>query len=140
MRKNVFAGAGGRLYFVRGQRVMHKNGRQFVIFTHRTPDKHHQHIPKNAPHLDLVPVPVVKGFAGTLDQDLVPTWHQVLWLGSGMEGMVGRANKLMTDAIFDPLQTGVAHTCDHPAFLSRSSPCIARLRVGEGQEIFRPGP
>ena len=39
------------------------------------------HVVKNATHLYLVPVPVIKGFTGTLDQDFKPTWHQGLWLG-----------------------------------------------------------
>ena len=82
--------------------------RQGVIFTQWTPDKHHRHIVKNATH--PVPVPAVKGFTGTLDQDLVPTWHQVLWLGRGVEGTVGLANKDMMDAIFNPMEPGVAHT------------------------------
>ena len=116
-------------------------GCQGVIFTKWTPDKHHRHIVKNATHLDPLPVPAVKGFTGTLDQDLVPTWHQVLWLGRGVEGTVGLANKDMMDAIFNPMESGVAYTCAlHPAFLLRSSPHLAHLPVGDSQVIFWRGP
>ena len=45
------------------------------------------------------------------------------------------------DAIFNTMETGVAHTCEfHAVFLSRSSPHIDHLPVGEGQVIFWRGP
>ena len=75
------------------------------------------------------------------DPNMVPTWHQVLWLGRGVEATVGLANKDMTDTIFNPEEAGVAPSCEfHPAFLSRSSPHIAQLPVGEGQVIIWRGP
>ena len=54
------------------------------LFTQWTPDKHHRGMVSNATHLDCVLVGVVKGFTGTLDQELLLTWHQVLWLGRGV--------------------------------------------------------
>ena len=82
-------------------------------------------------------VPAIKGFTGTLDQDLVPTWHHVLWLGRGVKGTVGLANKDMLDAIFNPMESGVPQNCVfQPAFLSRNNPHIAHLPGGKGQVIF----
>ena len=118
-----------------------------AIFTQWTPDKHHWHIVKNATHLDPMLVPSAKGFMGTLIKTWCQlgtkswTWHQVLWLRRGVEGTVGLANKDMMDAIFNPMEPGVAHTYEfHLAFLSRSSPHIAHLPIGEGQVIFWRGP
>ena len=119
-----------------------RNGmpRHGVIVTQWTPDKHHQHIVKNATHLDPVTLPAVKGVTGTVHQDVMPSWHGVLWLGRGVERTVGLANKDMMDAIVNPMEPGVAPTCEfHPALLSRSSPHIALLPVGEGQVIFWRG-
>ena len=77
---------------------------------------------KNASHLDVVQVPAVKGFTGTLDQEFLPTWHQVLVLRRGVEATVALANKDMMDTICHPIELGVAPTwCFHPAFPSRSS-------------------
>ena len=65
----------------------------------------------------------------------------MLWLARGVEATVGHANKDMMDAIFNPMEHGLAPTCEsHPAFLSQSSPHIAHLLVAEGQVIFRRGP
>ena len=74
---------------------------------------------------------------GTVDQDMVPTWHQVLWLRKGVEATVGLANKDMMDTIVNPEEPSVTLTCEfHPVFFSRSSPHIAHLLVGEGRVIF----
>ena len=107
------------------------------MFTKWTPDKQHRHIVKNASHLDHVLVPAVKGFIGIVDQNIVPTWHQVLWLGRGVEAIVGRANKEMMDAIFNPEEPGVAPTCEfQPVFLSRRTPPIAHPTVRKAKSFF----
>ena len=54
---------------------------------------------KNATHLDPVPVPAVKGFLGTVDQNMVATWHQVFWLGRGVEAIVGLADATIRFAL-----------------------------------------
>ena len=108
--------------------------RQGVIFSQWAPDKHHHHIVKNSTHLDLVLVPAVKGFMGTLDQECVPTWHQVLWPGRGVEATAGLANTDMMDAIFDVMGPGGTPSCEfHCAFLSWSSPHIAHLPIWKRQ-------
>ena len=77
---------------------------------------------------------------GSVDQHMVLIWHQMLWLGREMEATIGLANKDLTDTIFNPVVPGVAPTCEcHPVFLSRSSPHIAHLTVGDGQVIFYAG-
>ena len=111
------------------------------MFTQWTADKQHRHIVKNATHCDYVPVSAVKGFMGTVDQNMVPTWHQVLWLGRGVEAIVGLGTKLDMDTMSNPEEPGVVPTCEfHPVFLSRSSPHIAHLPVGEGHVVFWQGP
>ena len=111
--------------------------RQEVIFTQWTPDKHHQHIVKNATHLGPVPLPAIKGFTGTVDQHVVRTGHQVLWLGRGVDGKVGLANKDTIDAICNSMELGDAQNCAFkPAFLSRNSSHIAYFPDGDRQVIL----
>ena len=96
----------------------------------------HRDIVKNAMHLDLVLVAAAKGFPGILDQDCVPTWHQVLWLGREVDCMPGLANKDMMDTIFNRMELGVAPTSEfHPKFLCWSSPHIAHLPVGKAKSF-----
>ena len=82
-------------------------------------------------------MPAMKGFTGTIEQDFVQTWHQVLWLGRGVGATVGLANKDMMDTIFTPTEPGVVPTYEfHRAFLSRCNPHVTHLPVGEGNVIF----
>ena len=109
-----------------------------VIFTQWTPDKRRRHIAKNATHLDLVLVPAVKGFTGSLDQDLAPTCHQVLWLGRGVEATVGLANKDMVDTIIIPMEPGAAHTCQfHPVFPSPAATTSPTSPSEKAESFFR---
>ena len=54
-----------------------------------------------------------------------------------MGAIVGLANTDIANAIFDPLDLGTCPTCEfHQALLSRSSPKVSVVPVGEGQVFF----
>ena len=110
------------------------------MFTEWTPDKQHRHLVNNVTHLNLVP-PRVTAFTCTGHQYMVPTWHQLMWLGRGVEAAVMVAKKDMANTIFNPEEPGAGSTYKFdPVFLSRSNPHIAHLLVGEGQVVLRQGP
>ena len=62
---------------------------QGALFTQWTPDKKHVNVLPNTTHLDPPTDPLLKKFLGTLEQQEVPTYGQLLFVGGGWRPIWG---------------------------------------------------
>ena len=78
---------------------------QGALFTQWTPDNKHVNVLPNTTHLDPPTDPPLKNFLGTLEQQEVCTYGQLLFVWGGLEAHLGLAVEDLRDDVFNPPPT-----------------------------------